>query len=213
MKSSIDGLTLLIQSRLEKMYTATPGQILAMDHKKCTCTCALSIPVKSSVTGVQEEMTELQDVPIVAPLGAKYGVTFPISAGDKVLIHFMQSELGEWKNTVKPLTTINGVRRFHVSNAVINLGLYPPVEMKTIYPAGMDPNNICINGDVKISTSLDVGGVGSSSVAIASSVESLVRSVVNTLANLPVTPATAPIKAAFGLFTIPSVGSSTLKAK
>lgn len=141
-----------VNSVLNSLHTATPGQIVSYDH---TQNKAIVQPLlnKAYKTG-SKEMPLLNNVPIVFPKG----IYFPILPGDNVLLIFCERSIDLWKS-VGGQVTPDDPRKFDLNDAVA-------IPVLQTFNADFSQNNgtdfsinfngskisISQNGDVQIKT-------------------------------------------------------------
>lgn len=117
-----------IEARLLDLHTAMPGIIVSFNS--ATQLCAVQPAIRRIMKvddGEQEILTpvdipQLINVPVNFPSGGGYSLTFPVSAGDEVLIVFCERAIDDWyiNGGVQTPTT----RRLHsLSDAVVIPGI------------------------------------------------------------------------------------------
>jgi hypothetical protein len=97
-----DTIREVIEARLRDLHTALPGEVLAFDA--ATQTATVRPTVWAAVLGedgryVNEPLPEIYDVPVMFPRTAAGYITFPLVAGDTVLLVFCERPIGQWRYT------------------------------------------------------------------------------------------------------------------
>lgn len=94
-----ESLRLALESQQAQIWTALPGIVSGVDLAKQTVSVQPS--VQGSVSDAQGNVTSvnlplLVDVPIVWPRAGGFALTFPIKAGDEVLVVFSSRCIDAW---------------------------------------------------------------------------------------------------------------------
>lgn len=113
----------LIRSELRSLHICTPARVESFDYAnhKATVTPLLK---RSNLKGVQSSFSPIPDVPVVFPASGAASVTFPINAGDTVLLLFADRSLENWIDTGAEAATEYD-RMFDLSDAIAIAGLFP----------------------------------------------------------------------------------------
>jgi hypothetical protein len=85
--------------RLARVWTALPGIVSSFDRSRMTCVVQPSVMVPvygENGTRTPTAIPAIPDVPIVFPNGGGYLLTFPVSAGDEVLLVFAARRIDFW---------------------------------------------------------------------------------------------------------------------
>lgn len=93
------GLLALQQAWAGELYVCLPGIVQSFDATKRTCVIqpAIKARVMDEVGGTQwTQMPLLLDCPVVFPGGGDVVITFPLKAGDEVLVHFADRCIDAW---------------------------------------------------------------------------------------------------------------------
>lgn len=82
-----------------RIWSAMPAIVQSVDLTKMTCVCQLAIQGRfeddaGNITFV--DISLLHDVPIVFPTAGGFAVTFPMAAGDEVLVVFASRCIDSW---------------------------------------------------------------------------------------------------------------------
>lgn len=92
-----------LDSRLEQVYTCLPGEIVSYDP--ATSTATVQIVIRSPVTDTTEadyvdryeDLAPVPDVPIMWPRANGVSITWPLSAGDGVMVFFSMRDPAMWR--------------------------------------------------------------------------------------------------------------------
>jgi hypothetical protein len=94
-----EALRLAMENQQAGMWTALPGIVTAVDLAAQTCSVQPAIQgvVRSpNETSANVNLPLLVDVPICWPRGGGFAITFPIKAGDEVLVVFASRCIDSW---------------------------------------------------------------------------------------------------------------------
>lgn len=118
--SLADVVTGAIDATLGKIHTSMPGKVVSYNSLAQTADvqpmCKRQL-FTADGEKVYESLPLLPGVPVCFPRGGGYVVTFPLQAGDTVVLVFSEAGLAEFLETgseAEPWDT----RRHHISNAV-----------------------------------------------------------------------------------------------
>lgn len=109
-----------------QLYTSIPAVVKAFDPEDGTVDVQLSIN-KRDDEGVEYEYPLLERIPVQFPMVKDCAITFPITEGDKVIVHFCQTNIenfftqnkDDFKDKVSPRTD-----RYHnINDAFVTLGV------------------------------------------------------------------------------------------
>ena len=110
------------------LQTALPGIVQRYDATTQTADiqpCVNTMVLQPDGTFASEPMPVIPAVPVVFPRAGGFALTFPVAAGDCVLLVFCAADIGPWRvgqgGPVNPGTN----QRHHLSNAVALPGLFP----------------------------------------------------------------------------------------
>lgn len=90
---------LSLDGRQAKLWSAMPGIVQSVDLAKMTCVVQLAIQgrLEDQNGNLQwVNISVLHDVPIVFPSCAGFSITFPVAAGDEVLVVFASRCIDAW---------------------------------------------------------------------------------------------------------------------
>lgn len=94
-----EGMRLAFEGQQAGMWTAMPGIVQSVDLTKMTCVVQLAIQGRfEDQQGNLNwlNISPIQDVPIVFPSAGGFTITFPIAAGDEVLVVFASRCIDAW---------------------------------------------------------------------------------------------------------------------
>lgn len=94
--SQTEGITSLINSRLEQLNTAIPAKIQSFNPQTQTVECQCAINRVDKNTGESVEYPLLVDLPIQYPIAGGFALTLPIKPGDDCLVVFSQKCIDGW---------------------------------------------------------------------------------------------------------------------
>lgn len=88
-----------MQGLQSKMWTALPGYVVSVDLAAQTVTVQPTVKGVTTDRGNAEALVNLPvlpDVPICWPRGGGFALTFPVAAGDEVLVVFASRAIDSW---------------------------------------------------------------------------------------------------------------------
>lgn len=196
-----DAIALALESQRAEIHVAMPGQIVEYNAATQTATVRpqhlRAVPLDDG-TYTTEQIPDIYDVPVLFPRAGAYSITFPVAAGDMVLLLFPHEDPARWRDIGEPCDP--GDRRLHhVSGAVAMLGFYPTADAIPTHPT--DRIRIRHGGIVTDfrSTAMEVAG-NIDGPALASDVHDELVKIQTTLASIAGatfgTPYTAPVSEA-----------------
>lgn len=106
---------------LRSVNTGMPGEIVSYDPSTQTASVKLLLRMKQP-NGESEIPPVLSGVPVVMPRAGGGALTFPVKAGDGVMVQFSQRSLDEWKEAGGEQSP-DDVRMHDISDAVAVVGL------------------------------------------------------------------------------------------
>jgi len=104
----------LVTSRLQTVWTSLPGRVLAFDPTSSTCAVQPFPAIYQN--GAAVELPALSSVPVGFPSGGGASLTYPLQAGDVVLLIFSSASLGRYREEGAEGDPAD-VRRFDLSDA------------------------------------------------------------------------------------------------
>lgn len=104
------------------LWTSMPGKIVKFDPASQTATVKVSY--KPRLNGEATEIPDLLEVPVIFPRGGGAALTWPVKAGDGVMLSFQSRNLDNWyeKGDASEAAT---ARMHSLSDAVAHLGMEP----------------------------------------------------------------------------------------
>ena len=108
-------------SATAKMRTAEPGVVVSYDAatQRATVQLGMAVRVRSpDGTEAHEAPLTVSNVPVAWPRAGGFSLTFPLAAGDEVLLIFSSRSLDEWKGgPARTGVEASDPRRFAVQDA------------------------------------------------------------------------------------------------
>jgi hypothetical protein len=199
------------------LFTAAVGSVVAYDAVKQVAQIRLvsQLPIENQDGTMQYlEFPILQDVPVCFLRAGNYSITFPIAAGDSVLMVFTQLDAGKWRDTGNVPTLPQTVKLHALGHGFA----IPIVAPRSAALSGAAEPALSIVGDeirLGAATAADVDAV-----ALASRVEQDNQTLFDAISNA--TTGTSDGGAAFKAAIVTAlttagypnnVGSSNVKAK
>lgn len=124
--SLIDAINKGIESALNIIHTAVPGRIEKYDSGSQKAEVKPLIK-RSYTDGTSLSLPVIPNVPVIMPRTATFSLTFPVAAGDLVLLIFCERSLDRWLSNggeVEP----GDDKKHDLSDAIAIPGLYPFTE-------------------------------------------------------------------------------------
>jgi hypothetical protein len=118
-------ITAAIDARIANVHTAMPGRVVEYDASTQTASVqplVMASYVDERGDRIPERLPVIHDVPICFPSTGSYAITWPISAGDVVLIVVASCSLDQWLARGGELDPEDD-RRHHLADAVAIPGL------------------------------------------------------------------------------------------
>lgn len=94
-----EGFRLAYEGQQAGMWTAMPGIVQSVDLTKMTCVVQLAIQgrfIDQAGNTNWTNISQISDVPIVFPSAGGFTITFPLAAGDEVLVVFAARCIDAW---------------------------------------------------------------------------------------------------------------------
>lgn len=177
-------LNVAVAYHTSDMWTALPGSIDSYDNLEQKADIK---PLISRLTETQEgeeieeELPLLPNVPIVFPRGGGHFLSFPLQAGDHVLLVFNARSIDKFVTGDGELTNPDDYLQHDLSSAVAYAGFYP--FQKALSPIDADSENMVMgkeNGPV-IQISDDKIELGEKNAGDKASLDSKVQSEIKAL--------------------------------
>lgn len=116
-----------LQRNLDQLHTAMPGVVVSYDATSQTADIRPAIKdVYRDKDGVRqvEDLPILPKVPVLFPRGGGFHLSFPLTAGDGVLLIFSEVSIDRWRESSQ-VTDPGDLRRHGLSGAVAIPGVGP----------------------------------------------------------------------------------------
>ncbi len=134
-----------IDARLNDVHTAMPAVVVSYDATSQKANVQPQLQRKFKNDNLAINLPVITNVPVVFPRSGQAFISFPVKAGDQVMLIFSERSLDRWLDSggiVDPADR----RKFHLSDAVALPGLYPFSDT-----VAADPDDILIkNGDTEL---------------------------------------------------------------
>lgn len=121
---------LALDSRLLDLHVALPCRVVSYDAATQTVEALPLVrrAIEDTSGEVQhEDLPKLPNVPVLFPRSAAFSASWPIAAGDTVLVVFCSSAIGNWRQS-GDLANPGDLRRHDLSHAVAIPGIAPEGE-------------------------------------------------------------------------------------
>lgn len=115
-------LNQVISARFEGVHTCLPATVQSYDHRRRKASVQPMIQ-KAYLSGKNESLPVLSDVPVVWPAGGGGVFTFPLRRGDGILLVFSERNLENYLESGRNSPPKDG-RKFDLSDAIAIPGLY-----------------------------------------------------------------------------------------
>lgn len=112
-----------MQSMLSAVHTSLPARVVKYDAGSHRATVKPSIRMLMD-NGIQVELPELVEVPVIFPASKFFDLEFPLDKDDGVLLVFQEQDISSWKAGDSPATPATA-SRFSLDSAVAIPGLIP----------------------------------------------------------------------------------------
>ncbi len=136
-----------IDTALGNMRVATPGRVTAVGNGTVDVQPLIKIKTEEG----HESAPLLVGVPVVQPAAGGYTITFPIAAGDTVLVVYQDRAIDGWAEKGDEGNQVE-YRAHHPSDAIAIIGLFSPTNAPKSTSGGLEIEG----GGTKIT--LDPGG-------------------------------------------------------
>lgn len=110
------------ENAMLSVHTTLPGEVVKYDAEKHRAQVKPVLNLLMS-NGVQIELPELLDVPVMFPSAASFDLEFPLDKGDPVMLVFQEQDISAWKAGDKGAKGTTS-SRFNLDAAVALPGLY-----------------------------------------------------------------------------------------
>lgn len=137
-----------IRGQIARVHTSLPGKVVSYDQatQTCTVTCSVDFKYAHPDTGEPTPYSPpaIANVPVAFPGAGDWSVTWPLAAGDDVLLVFGERSMDEWKSHGGGGHQAQDVRRFDLSDAVALPALRSPAS--PIPAEGYDAGALVVRG-------------------------------------------------------------------
>lgn len=187
----VDVIQSLAESRLADLHVAMPATVLSYDASNQSITAQPSVKRGyRDDDGVRqvEALPPITNVPVVFPGSGGFRVTFPVQAGDTVLLVFSEQSLDKWLVTGTH-SDPGDDRRFAMSDAIAIPGLRDFKHALSNAPTNRMSIGYDSGPSIEINTS-EINAGGSHPLAFESNLDALAARVVACETALSLTPGT-----------------------
>lgn len=119
----LDAMEMWLRARLEDVHVALPGTVTAYDKTTRLATVKPSVRLRS-LHGDKLDIPPIQSVPVVWPGSQEFSILGTLKRGDRVLLVFSESSIGNWIRG-KGDVDAEDETRFSLQDAVAIPGLWP----------------------------------------------------------------------------------------
>lgn len=112
-----------LENALSSVHTSLPAKVVDYDESKHRAKVKPATRMLMS-NGVQIELPELMDVPVIFPSSKFFDLEFPLDKDDGVLLVFQESDISEWKDGKKDSAALTS-SRFNLDSAIAIPGMIP----------------------------------------------------------------------------------------
>lgn len=113
-----------IRNRLAELHTAMPAQVVSYEFSTQKAKVQPTIKRKYA-DGRSDKYPVINDVPVIFPRSGGASMTFPVKAGDTVLLIFTGRSIEQWLNNGGGNVTPSDNRMHNLNDAVAIPGLIP----------------------------------------------------------------------------------------
>jgi hypothetical protein len=118
----------VLDARQAEIWTAIPGVVVSYDA--ASQTAAIQPAIKNAQLDpdgdpIVEQLPQIPNVPVLFPRAGDFSLTFPVLAGDTVLLVFQSRSADRWRNDGQSDRQPSTYRMHDMSDAVAFVGYYP----------------------------------------------------------------------------------------
>lgn len=119
-----------IRGQVAQVNTCLPGRIVSYDEATQTASVALAVmfrrrdPTTDAIVAYEPPI--ITGAPVAFPSAGAFSITWPLAAGDACLVHFASRSLDEWASVVADVHEPQDLRRFDLSDAIVEPALRSP---------------------------------------------------------------------------------------
>lgn len=119
-----------IRSQIAQVNTCLPGRIVSYDAATQTASVQLSVMFRRRDPATDEvvayEPPIITGAPVAFPSAGAFSITWPLAKGDACFVHFASRSLDEWASVVADVHEPQDLRRFDLSDAIVEPALRSP---------------------------------------------------------------------------------------
>lgn len=104
------------------VHTSLPAVVVKYDDEKHRAQVKPAVRLLMS-NGIQIELPELMDVPVMFPSAKSFDLEFPLDKDDGVMLIFQEQEISAWKEEEKQAVSATA-SRFNLDSAIALPGMY-----------------------------------------------------------------------------------------
>ncbi len=144
----VDVLNNFLFSRFENIHTGIPAQVEGYEEGTRKAKVKLLVKLVRK-NGDILEVPIIENVPVMFPASAAFTLTFPLAKGDKGLVMFAETGIGNYLNGSGQEVEADSPARFQLTDAMFLPGLYPfsTVAQGSAFIKSDGSGVISINGD------------------------------------------------------------------
>ena len=105
------------------VHTSLPGEVVDYNETSHRAKVKPSVSMLMG-NGIQIELPELLEVPVLFPSAKSFDLEFPLEKGDKVMLVFQEQDISSWKKGYKDPAS-ETASRFSLDSAIAVPGLFP----------------------------------------------------------------------------------------
>ena len=105
------------------VHTSLPGEVVDYNETSHRAKVKPSVLMLMG-NGIQIELPELLEVPVLFPSAKSFDLEFPLEKGDKVMLVFQEQDISSWKKGDKDPYS-ETASRFSLDSAIAVPGLFP----------------------------------------------------------------------------------------
>ena len=105
------------------VHTSLPGEVVDYNETSHRAKVKPSVSMLMG-NGIQIELPELLEVPVLFPSAKSFDLEFPLEKGDKVMLVFQEQDISSWKKGDKDPAS-ETASRFSLDSAIAVPGLFP----------------------------------------------------------------------------------------
>lgn len=144
----LDALEVWLQARLEDVHVSLPGTVTTYSKETRRATVKPSVRLRS-LHGDKLDIPPIQGVPVIWPGSQDFTVQSALKRGDRVLLVFSESSIGNWIRGTGDVDAEDETR-FSLQDAIAIPGLWPtgsvPKHPMSTAAWGMASENLEIGG-------------------------------------------------------------------